>query len=164
LPIFSEYNPDRGQVVVGANLESSKQAFADNWVQLDAFKQVYPVTLSAGAFVNRLFDTAQLIPYTTQRQQEIDALLNSSKTRAQVLRDVIELPEFTSREYNPSFVLMGYFGYLRRDVDQGGYDFWLTVLNRQNNYRGMVCSFTTSAEYQLRFSLFVTHTNAECGP
>ncbi len=165
LPLFGEYTADRGQVVGGPNLESSKQAFADGWVQRSAFKQIYPPTMGASDFVNRLFDTAQLFPYAAERQQEIDALLNTPKTHAQVLRDVIEIPEFRTREYNPAFVLMEYFGYLRRDLDPGGYDFWLNVLNNRepNNYRGMVCAFITSAEYQHRFSAFVTHTNAECG-
>jgi hypothetical protein len=69
-----------------------------------------------------------------------------------------------TREYNPSFVLMEYFGYLQREPDQGGYDFWLDVLNNRepNNYRGMVCSFITSAEYQKRFSSVVLHSDAEC--
>ena len=37
-----------------------------------------------------------------------------------------------NEQYNPAFVLMQYFGYLRRDADEppdnnfGGYDFWLT--------------------------------------
>jgi hypothetical protein len=31
------------------------------------------------------------------------------------------------------------------------------------NYRGMVCSFITSTEYQRRFSLVVTRANGECG-
>jgi hypothetical protein len=46
-----------------------------------------------------------------------------------------------------------------------GYDFWLNTLNNrdQNNYRGMVCSFITSAEYQQRFSSVVTRSNADCG-
>lgn len=59
---------------------------------------------------------------------------------------------------------MQYFGYLRRDPDQGGYDFWLNVLeNREpNNYRGMVCSFITSAEYQQRFGNTVTRINQDC--
>ena len=26
-------------------------------------------------------------------------------------------------------MLTEYFGYLRRDIDQGGYDFWVDVLN-----------------------------------
>jgi hypothetical protein len=90
--------------------------------------------------------------------------MNAGKTRAQVLADVIEIQAFKDREYNPSFVLMQYFGYLRRNPDQGGYDFWLNVLNNAdpNNYRSMVCAFITSAEYQQRFSSVVTHNNTEC--
>ena len=68
-------------------------------------------------------------------------------------------------EYNAAFVLTEYFGYLRRDPEPEGYDFWLNVLNNgePGNYRGMVCSFITSTEYQQRFSSVVTHSNAECG-
>ena len=64
---------------------------------------------------------------------------------------------------------IAYFAYLRRDADTDGYRFWLNVLNESGtngdpvNYRGMVCSFITSAEYQRRFSSVVTHSNAECG-
>jgi hypothetical protein len=63
-------------------------------------------------------------------------------------------------------VLTEYFGYLKRDPDEGGYQFWLDVLNNHvpGNYRAMVCAFITSAEYQQRFSSVVTHTNSECGP
>ena len=59
---------------------------------------------------------------------------------------------------------MQYFGYLRRDIDPG-YDFWLDVVNNRepNNYHGMVCSFITSTEYQLRFGSVVTRSNADCG-
>jgi hypothetical protein len=60
---------------------------------------------------------------------------------------------------------MQYFGYLRRDPDTGGYAFWLNVLNNQepNNYRGMVCAFITSQEYQERFSPVRTRSDVECG-
>ena len=73
--------------------------------------------------------------------------------------------EFKVREYNPAFVLMQYFGYLRRNPEQEGYDFWLNVLNNRepNNFQGMICSFLTSAEYQHRFGSTVTRTNADCG-
>ena len=62
---------------------------------------------------------------------------------------------------------MQYFGYLRRDPDQGGYDFWLNILNNNlpsdpSGYRAMVCAFVTSGEYQLRFGSQITHTNQEC--
>jgi hypothetical protein len=59
---------------------------------------------------------------------------------------------------------MEYFGYLRRGAEPQGYAFWLNVLNTSaaQNYRGMVCSFLTSSEYQRRFSNMVTRSNAEC--
>jgi Domain of unknown function (DUF4214) len=60
---------------------------------------------------------------------------------------------------------MQYFGYLRRDPELGGYNFWLDVLNNRvpGNYRSMICAFLTSAEYQHRFSSVITRTNADCG-
>jgi len=56
------------------------------------------------------------------------------------------------------------FGYLRRDIDQGGYDFWLAVLKSREpgNFGGMVCAFLTSAEYQQRFSPVRTSTDQLC--
>ncbi|HYN23629.1 MAG TPA: DUF4214 domain-containing protein [Pyrinomonadaceae bacterium] len=81
------------------------------------------------------------------------------------MRLVADSPAFAQAQYNAAFVLMQYFGYLRRDADLAGYDFWLKVLNNRepNNHRRMMCAFIISAEYQLRFRSFVTHTNAECG-
>jgi hypothetical protein len=86
--------------------------------------------------------------------------------RALVARHASEASSFVAPEYNKAFVLMEYFGYLRREIDQGGYDYWLDVLNNgaAGNYRGMVRAFLTSTEYQLRFSTVVTRSNAECGP
>jgi hypothetical protein len=162
-PSFAEFIADRSRVIGGADILSERTALANDFVQRPEFKQIYPDSMTNSQFVNTLFDTAGLIPFTTERQQEIDAM-NAGKTRAQVVQDVIEIQAFKNRELNPSFVLMQYFGYLRRDKDQAGYDFWLNVLNNRdpNNYRGMVCSFITSAEYQLRFGPVVTSTNAQC--
>jgi hypothetical protein len=38
----------------------------------------------------------------------------------------------------------------------------LSIKPKPANYRGMVCSFITSAEYQLGFGNLVTRSNAEC--
>jgi hypothetical protein len=64
---------------------------------------------------------------------------------------------------------MQYFGYLRRDPDERGYEFWLNVLDSKpaadpSAYGAMVCSFLSSTEYQARFGMTMTHSNAECGP
>jgi glycosidase len=164
-PAYAQFLPDRARIVGGAELEQSKQSFADGWVARPAFLAEYPATLPPAEFVNRLFDRAGLTgpAYDAARQAQIQAMLTNCKTRAQVLRDVIEIPQFRQREFNPAFVLMQYFGYLRRDPDEGGYQFWLGLLNQQPaNARGMVCAFITAAEYQLRFSPTVTRTNADC--
>jgi hypothetical protein len=73
--------------------------------------------------------------------------------------------KFRQQEYNAAFVLMQYFGYLRREVDHSGYAFWLDVLNNRTpgNFQGMVCAFVTSAEYRDRFGSIHSHSNAECG-
>jgi len=51
---------------------------------------------------------------------------------------------------------MEYFGYLRRDPDTSGFNFWLTKLNAFNgNYiqAEMVKAFIESAEDRQRFGL-----------
>jgi hypothetical protein len=78
---------------------------------------------------------------------------------------LVEQSAFRDAEYNGAFVLTEYFAYLRRDPEAGGYAFWLNVLNNREpgNYRGMLCAFITSAEYQQRFSANVSRTDQECG-
>jgi uncharacterized repeat protein (TIGR01451 family) len=162
-PTYPEFVGDRAKVVGGADLAANKNSLLNEFVQRAEFKQIYPDSMTNAQFVNQLFDTAGLTPFTVERQQQIDAM-NAGKTRAQVSGDVIEIQAFKDREYNPSFVLMQYFGYLRRDAEPAGYAFWLDVLTNRdpNNYRAMVCSFITAAEYQQRFSSIVAHNNTEC--
>jgi hypothetical protein len=57
-------------------------------------------------------------------------------------------------EFNSAFVLMEYFGYLRRNPDEDGYNFWLSKLNEfKGNYiqAEMVKAFLDSIEYKQRF-------------
>jgi hypothetical protein len=110
--------------------------------------------------VDRLNTNAGSPLSATERNQLISDLTASTKTRAQVLRAVAEHPNLVNAEFNRAFVLMQYFGYLRRnpndpqDSDYSGYDFWLTKLNQFNgNYNAaeMVKAFITSIEYGHRF-------------
>ena len=52
--------------------------------------------------------------------------------------------------FNEAYVVMEYFGYLRRDPD-ALYFAWLDVINQTNNPRGMVTGFVNSIEYRQRF-------------
>jgi hypothetical protein len=87
--------------------------------------------------------------------------------RALVLRHVADNTTFQAAEYNKAFVLTQYFGYLRRDPEEGGFLFWLNVLNTAvpnspAGYRSMVCAFITSAEYQSRFGSVISHNDRNC--
>jgi hypothetical protein len=171
IPDYYHFMIERGRLIGGPQLHDSTISYANEFVQGGAFANFYPEAMTPADFVNKLFDTAGLTnaSFAAQRQMETQALLDGSRTRAQVLLDVIEIPEFKTREYNPAFVLMQYYGYLRRDPEPDGYQFWLNILNDKlpndiSGYRAMVCGFLTSAEYQDRFSPVRTHSNAECGP
>jgi hypothetical protein len=166
-PSYAEFNTDRHQVVGGANLEASKAAYAEAFTQKPEFVAKYGSITTSGGFVDALLATIKAtngVDLSSRRTDLIAAIDSPGGTRGKAVRLAIDDSAFTSAEYNNSFVLMEYFGYLRRDPDSEGYNFWVNVLNNKepNNYRGMICSFITSAEYQLRFGQAVTHTNQEC--
>ena len=88
------------------------------------------------------------------RDMILNALNDGTITRAQVLRLIAESEGLRQKEFNRAFVLMEYFGYLRRDPDASGYDFWLTKLNSFNGdfvKAEMVKAFLSSIEYRQRF-------------
>ena len=67
------------------------------------------------------------------------------------MRAVAESPEVTNKYYIPAFVVMEYFGYLRREPD-AFYQDWINTFNSDpSNYRQMVNGFMNSTEYRSRF-------------
>ncbi len=151
-----------GQPDQEAKLEANKTAFIQRYFDDDR------ITVSFGftneQYVDLLFQHAQMTPTQAERDALVNALNAGTETRPRVFRKVLEDERFKRNFFNGAFVLMQYYGYLRREPDQGGYDFWLDVLNSRvpGNYRSMVCAFITSAEYQQRFSPLITRTDAEC--
>jgi hypothetical protein len=88
------------------------------------------------------------------RDSLVAGLDGATLTRAQVLRQVAESEEFALNEFNRAFVTMEYFGYLRRDPDTAGFNFWLNKLNAFNGSfvnAEMVKAFINSGEYRQRF-------------
>ena len=112
----------------------------------------YLASTTAESFVDALLQTigdSSGVDLSSQRENLLSryhAGADINESRALVLRQASDKTEFSNAVYNPSFVLMEYFGYLKRSRS-GGYDFWLNKLNSlAGNYRGMVCSFMTSAD------------------
>ena len=121
--------------------------------------------MTPAQFVDRLnIDTGNVLS-STDRATAIALFGSATDTsnitaRAQALRQAAENQNLQTAEFNRAFVLMQYFGYLRRnpneapDPDYTGFDFWLTKLNQFNgNFVAaeMVKAFITSSEYRNRF-------------
>jgi hypothetical protein len=140
-------------------LAANQQQFAQHWVNRPSFKAAYDGMANA-AYVDGLFANAGFLPTPAERDALVTRLDNATETRAQVLLDVTGNAAFRQQEQNSAFVLMQYFGYLRRDPDSGpnsdlsGYYFWLNKLNQFNgDYQQaeMVRAFLDSLEYRGRF-------------
>lgn len=102
------------------------------------------------------------LPFSLFVNDMIANSLNSGIiTRAQALRLIVETEFGTApAEFNRAFVLMQYFGYLRRhpsdppDNNLAGFNFWLNKLNQfSGNFveAEMVKAFIESTEYRRRF-------------
>jgi len=143
----------------------AQRSFTSNWVNRDEFRAAYPDSLKPDIFVNQLFDTAQLKPYDDERQRQLEGL-RAGKSRAEVLREVVEIDEFKRRENDRAQFLLEFLLHLRRDVDPEDrrYKAWQASLAYPEPLyiRRFVCMFLTSDEYQHRFGPEVTHTNSEC--
>ena len=171
---LSEFKPDTAEigngVIVNRNgwetlLENNKQAFMAEFVQRARFTTAYPNTRTPAQFVDQLFANASVVPAASDRAAaiaEFGAAVTASDAaaRARTLRRVAENSTLTQQEFNQAFVLMQYFGYLRRDPDSlpntdfSGYNFWLNKLNAFNgnfNDAEMVKAFLVSGEYRGRF-------------
>ena len=168
-------------VIVGnigweALLDANRQAFLEEFVSRPEFVLNFPQGLAASTYVNALFANEGVIPTTNERTAAINAYgAGNTLGRAAALKSVIESDSVFTTQYNSAFVLMQYFGYLRRDADDApdnnfnGYDFWLNKMNQFSvageNVRDddvalarvkradMVKSFLVSSEYRGRFGL-----------
>lgn len=162
-----------GEAGADARLEQNTRKFFEEFVQRPEYVAQFPLEMSVDAYLNKLFANSGVTPTPTERVIAGESYSNDPRGRAIALRSVVESDSVFQKQYNPSFVLLQYFGYLRRNPDEApntdfsGYDFWLNKLNQFSlpgeNVRNdmvalgrakraeMVKSFIVSGEYRARF-------------
>ena len=148
-------------------LENNTQTYLSQFVARTRFTNAYPSNMVPALFVDTLNRNAGSPLSTTELAQlEVDHA-TGKKNRAQVLRQIAEHPALVNSEFNRAFLLMQFFGYLRRnpndtpDTDYTGYDFWLQKLTSFSQpgddvlvrvqKAEMVKAFLLAAEYRRRF-------------
>jgi predicted outer membrane repeat protein len=169
---LNEFLPDAQRIGQGvrvgigdweAQLEANKNAYAREFVVRQRFLNEYPLTMTPAQFVDKLNLNAGGVLSQTERDQLIAALSipgDITFARAMVLRKIAEDADLRQQETNRAFVLMQYYGYMRRnpddpqDTDFRGWEFWLNKLNQFNGnfiQAEMVKAFISSIEYRQRF-------------
>jgi hypothetical protein len=118
-PHYSEFIADLASISTAnddaALTDALKDQLAVAWLQRTEIQQKFPSSLTNQEFVQKLESTAGV---SLANESTLIANLNSgSQSRAQVLRAVAESAEVSNKFYKPNFVMMEYFGYLRRDPE-----------------------------------------------
>src|SRR5205807_3391378 len=126
---FKEFLRDTQQIGLGVIvnqpgwetvLENNKQAFAADFGQRSRFTTALPTTMTPAQFVDKLNQNAGNVLSASDRATAITLFGSATNTsnmtaRAQALRQVAENQNLYNAEFNRAFVLMQYFGYLRRN-------------------------------------------------
>ncbi|MFL6284618.1 MAG: Calx-beta domain-containing protein [Pyrinomonadaceae bacterium] len=164
-----------GQAGWSQRLDANKNFYLSDFVSRPEFVSQFPRGMAAAAYVDKLFTNTAATPTDAERGAAVAAYGEGDTTgRAAALGIVADSDSVYAALYNPSFVLMQYYGYLRRnpddapDLDFTGYDFWLAKMNsfslpgenvrdesvavRRVRRAEMVRAFVESLEYRGRFA------------
>lgn len=174
-PLYGQFMRDVHAITEGVavgeagweeEIAANKKLFFADFVLRPQFVADYPTTLTPEDFVDALFANAGVTASAEERQTVIDEFGAAADTadqaaRARALQDVAENSAFAQAEFNRAFVLMEFFGYLRRDPDTATYNFWLNKLDASNgDFRGaeLIKGFLDAPEYRQRFGANVAPT------
>lgn len=151
MPTFYEFNRDVLSISRSADSTqflAARDAYAAAFAERSEFHARYD-GMSNAAYVDTLAaDAGATLP---NRDQLVSDLDSGAKTRAQVLREVVESPQVFNSLYNEGWVARCYYLYLRRGPDAGGLNAWINHLNSTGSYRDVISGFIYSTEYQARF-------------
>ena len=134
-------------------LEMNRRALLTDWINSKEFRQLYD-DKSNSDFIDALLKNSGTNPRVSTRAALINDLDAGNQSRQAVLLGIVEDKTFYTREYNNAFVLMHFFGYLRRnpddapDYDLKGFNFWRDRLNSWGDYRTISRAFMESDEYR----------------
>ncbi len=152
IPLYETFMPDFAKVsgfLSAQELEANKVAFVQEFMTRSDYQTLYGSITGNDAYVTALLNTLGL-PNHARKTEWINSL-NGGTTRAVVLRSVTEDGQVSQKYYNEAFVIMQYFGYLRRSADIS-YQQWIALMNSNGgDYRQMIDGFLNSAEYRNRF-------------
>lgn len=134
-------------------LEANRTLLLDDWTNSREFQRLYDGSTNA-KFIETLLQNAGIDWSANERARLAAALDQQTESRQKLLLAVVEDSELYRREYATGYVLMHFFGYLRRnpddppDHDLKGLNFWREWLSHGGDYRMITRAFIESDEYR----------------
>lgn len=171
IPRYNEFETDRALIVnQKTELEATRLALANAFVERAEFKRKYPATMKPTEFVDSvvtLLAQSSGVDFGSERSLLISLMDDAANGRALVLARLMSDQRVVDANYNHALVLFQYFTYLRRNPDEASYHAWINSFKNKplrdpDAARSLVCNFLHSAEYQDRFGMVATHHSREC--
>jgi hypothetical protein len=171
LPRYNEFETDHTLIAnQKGELEATRMALANAFVERPEFKRKYPVTMKPAEFVDSILTVlaqSSGVDFGSERSTLISLLDDAANGRAMLLARLASDQRVVDANYNQALVLFQYFSQLRRNPDEASYGAWVNTLKSKplrdpDAAHLLVCNFLHSAEYQNRFGMVATHHNREC--
>jgi hypothetical protein len=134
-------------------LHRNRAALLKDWTASAEFKRLYEGKSNA-ELVDALLKNAGVSWSASKRDELVNSLTTQTDPQQAALLSVISDGAFYASEYNNAYVLVHFFGYLRRnpddapDFDLKGFNFWRDRLNSWGDYRTISMAFMESEEYR----------------
>ena len=125
----------------------AKENYVKDFTTRAEFRALYDQHTTPDAFITALSNKAGVSPANRAALVQL-----AGQNRALALKAFIETTEVAEKFYDRGFISMQYYGYLRREPEAAGFQFWQQKMSETNHdYRFMVSGFINSDEYKLRF-------------
>jgi len=170
-PRYNEFEIDHALIAnQKTELEATRMALANAFVERSEFKRKYPATMKPAEFVDTILTSlaqSSGVDFGSERATLISLLDDAANGRAMVLARLASDQRAIDANYNQALVLFQYFSQLRRNPDEASYGAWVNTLKSKplrdpEAARVLVCNFLNSTEYQNRFGMVATHYSREC--
>ena len=133
-----------------ADLELNKQELVADIMSRLEFGNIYN-SLSNSQYVDTMIQTAAVTQPAGVRDGWVNALNASTKTRAQVFRELSERAEVSAKYLHEAQVVSCYYGFFTRNPDGAYFNYLQRLDSGEINLGDLANAFINATEYRRRF-------------
>ena len=136
--------------LTAGDLELNKKDLVNDIMSRSEFGNVYN-SLSNSQYVDTMIQTAAVTLPAGVRDSWVNALNGSTKTRAQVFRELSERSEVSAKYLHEAQVASCYYGFFTRNPDGAYFNYLQRLDSGEITLGDLANAFINAAEYRQRF-------------